>query len=170
MRTLTLILNFVFVPNLSYRQITSLRQVVWGGGETVSVPVGVTNPWVLVAQLSLLLLVIFFVDAATTAWRRGVRQRALVVGGALILFSAIAVGQVVLVVWGIIQTPHLACFAFLGLIAAMGYQMSSDMLHRAELARQLQASEADLRGTQERMELAANAAELSMWMWDIVRD
>ncbi len=52
-RTLALILNFIFIPNLSYRQITSLRQVSWWGGETVSVPVGVTNPWVLVAQLSL---------------------------------------------------------------------------------------------------------------------
>ena len=102
--------------------------------------------------------------------RRGVRQRALVVGGALILFSAIAVGHVVLVVWGIIQTPYLACFAFLGLIAAMGYQMSSDMLQRTQLARQLEANEADLREANQRMELAASAAELGMWMWDIVRD
>jgi two-component system sensor kinase FixL len=170
LRTLTLILNFIFIPNLSYREITSLMQVSWWGGEMVSVPVGITNPWVLVPQLSLLSLVIFFVDATTTAWRRGDRQRALVVGGTLILFSAIAVGQVVLVVWGIIQTPYLACFAFLGLIVAMSYQMGSDISHAAQLARQLQASETELRETQERMELAANAAELGMWMWDIVRD
>jgi two-component system sensor kinase FixL len=169
-RTLALILNFIFTPNLSYRQITSLRQVSWWGGETVSVPVGVTNPWILVAQLSLLLLVIFFIDATITAWRRGDRQRALVVGGALIFFSLIAIGQVVLVVWGIIQVPFLACFSYLGLIAAMGYQMSSEMLRRAQLARQLETSEADLRETQQRMELAANAADLGMWMWDIPRD
>jgi len=41
---------------------------------------------------------------------------------------------------------------------------------RAQLARQLNAREADLRETQERMELAANAADLGMWEWDIVRD
>ena len=169
-RTLALILNFVFTPNLSYRQITGLRQVSWWGGETVSVPVGVTNPWILVAQLSLLLLVIFFVDATITAWRRGDRQRALVVGGALIFFSAIAIGQVVLVVWGVIQVPFLACFSYLGLIAAMGYEVSIDMLHRAKLSRQLQASEADLHEARERMELAANAADLGMWMWDVPRD
>jgi len=170
MRTLALILNFIFIPNLSYRQITSLKQVSWWGGESVSVPVGVTNPWILVAQLSLVLLVAFFVDATVTAWRRGDRQRALVVGGALIFFSAIAVGQVVLVVWGIIQVPFLACFSYLGLIAAMGYELSIDMLHRAKLARQLAASEADLHETRERMELAANAADLGMWMWDVARD
>jgi len=170
MRTLALILNFVFTPNLSYRQITSLKQVSWWGGESVSVPVGVTNPWILVAQLSLVLLVIFFVDATVTAWRRGDRQRALVVGGALIFFSAIAIGQVVLVVWGFIQVPFLACFSYLGLIAAMGYELSIDMLHRAKLARQLAASQADLQETRERMELAANAADLGMWMWDVARD
>src|SRR5262245_49168568 len=169
-RTLALILNFVFVPNLSYRQITSLRQVSWWGGESVSVPVGVTNPWILVAQLSLVLLVVFFVDATITACRRGDRQRALLVGGALIFFSAIAIGQVVLVVWGVIQAPFLACFSYLGLIAAMGYQMSNELLNRTQLARQLQTSDADLRETQQRIELAASAAELGMWMWDIARN
>ena len=169
-RTLALILNFVFTPNLSYRQITSLKQVSWWGGESVSVPVGVTNPWILIAQLSLVLLVAFFVDATVTVWRRGDRQRALVVGGALICFSAIAIGQVVLVVWGFIQVPFLACFSYLGLIAAMGYELSIDMLHRARLARQLATSEADLHEARERMELAANAADLGMWMWDVARD
>src|SRR5204863_5791657 len=169
-RTLALILNFVFIPNLSYRQITGLRQVAWWGGETVSVPVGVTNPWILVAQLSLLLLVIFFVDATITAWRRGDRQRALVVGGSMIFFTAVAVGQVVLVVWGIIQVPFLACFAYLGLIAAMSYEMSTDILRAAQLGRELEVSRAALRKTEQAMEIAANAVDLALWTWDIARD
>jgi two-component system sensor kinase FixL len=169
-RTLALILNFVFVPNLSYREITGLRQVSWWGGETVSVPVGVTNPWVLVAQLSLLLLIIFFIDATITAWRRGNRQRALVVGGSLIFFAALGVGQVVLVVWGIIHAPFFACFPYLGLVAAMAYELSDDMLRAAQLTRKLQVSEAALRDTEQRMELAATAAEVVMWTWDIPRD
>ena len=169
-RTLALILNFVFTPNLSYREITSVRQVSWWGGETVSVPVGVTNPWILVAQLSLLLLVIFLIDATFTAWRQGERQRALVVGGTLIFFSAIAIGEAVLVVWGIIQVPFLACFSYLGLVAAMGYQMSNEMLQKAQLAGRLRASQADLREIQQRVELAASAAELAMWMWEIEGD
>ena len=168
--TLALILNFIFTPNLSYRQISSLKQISWWGGETVSVPVGVTNPWILVAQLSLFLLVIFFVDATITAWRHGDRQRAVVVGGALIFSSAIAIGEGGLAVWGVIEAPFLACFSYLGLIAAMAIEMSNDMLKKVRLAQQLQASEAELRETQQRMELAANAAELGMWMWDIARN
>ncbi|PYL12499.1 MAG: hypothetical protein DMF43_08200 [Verrucomicrobia bacterium] len=169
LRTLALILNFVFVPNLSYRQITHLNQVSWWGGETVSVPMGVTNPWVLVAQLSLLLLIVFFIDATITVWRRH-WKRGVVVGSALILFSLIAVGQVVLVVWGIITIPFLAAFPFLGLLAAMAYELSSDMLRAGQLARELKASEAALRSTERGMELAVNTAGIVVWAWDIPRD
>jgi PAS domain-containing protein len=52
----------------------------------------------------------------------------------------------------------------------MGFELSNDMLQTAQLAQQLEASEADLRETKQRMELAANAAGLGMWMWDILRD
>ena len=169
LRTLALILNFVFVPNLSYREITHLNQVAWWGGETVSVPMGVTNPWILVAQLSLLLLIGFFIDATITVWRRH-SKRGLVVGSALILFSLIAVGQVVLVVWGIITIPFLAAFPFLGLLAAMAYELSSDMLRGAQLARELKASEAALHNTERGMELAVNTAGIVVWTWDIPRD
>jgi PAS domain S-box-containing protein len=164
-----LILNFVFVPNLSYREITHLNQVSWWGGETVSVPVGVTNPWILVAQLSLLLLIVFFIDATITVWRRH-SKRGLVVGSALILFSVIAVGQAVLVVWGIITIPFLAAFPFLGLLGAMAYELSSDMLRAAQLARELNASEAALRNTERGMALAVNTAGIVVWTWDIPRD
>jgi PAS domain S-box-containing protein len=169
LRTLVLILNFVFTPNLNFRHITSLRQFSWGGGEIISVPVGVANPWGLLSSLSLLLLLIFFVDATITVWRRGDRRRALVVGGSMI-FGAILAWHVPLVIWGIIDIPLFLCFAYSGIVAAMAYELSYDLLHAAQLSRQLQASEADLRETEQRMELAASAAKLGMWMWDIPRN
>jgi len=169
LRTLALVLTFLFTPNLNYREITSLRHLSWWG-EMVSVPVGVVNPWILISHLSLVLLVIFFVDATITVWRRGDRQHALVAGGSLIFFTAVAVGQIVLVVWGLVETPFLACFPYLGIVAATAYQLSSDMLRAAQLTHKLQASEAALRDTEQRMELAAAAAEAVMWTWDIPRD
>src|SRR5213592_1419235 len=168
LRTLVLTLNFIFTPNLNYRQITSLRQFSWGG-EIISVPIGVANPWGLLSSVSLLLLLIFFVDATITVWRRGDRRRALVVGGSMI-FGAILAWHVPLVMWGIIDIPFFLCFAYSGIVAAMAYELSHDLLHAAQLARRLQESEVDLRETQERMELAASAAELGMWMWDIARN
>ena len=169
LRTVVLILNFILTPNLNFRRITSLRHFSWWGSEMISVPFGVANPWGLLSLASLLLLLIFFVDATITVWRRGDRKRALVLGGSMI-FGAILAWHVPLVIWGIIDVPFFLCFAYSGIVAAMGYELSYDLLHAAQLARQLQASEAELRETQDRMELAANAAELGMWMWDIVRD
>ncbi len=169
LRTLVLILDFIFTPNLNFRHITSLRQFPWGGGEIISVPIGEANPWGLLSSVSLVLLLIFFVDATITVWRRGDRRRALVVGGSMI-FGAILAWHVPLVIWGIIDIPFFLCFAYSGIVAAMAYELSYDLLHAAQLARQLQASEANLRETEQRMELAASAAKLGMWMWDIARN
>ena len=169
LRTLVLILNFIFTPNLNFRQITSVHQFSFWGGELISVPIGVANPWGLLSLVSLLLLLIFFVDATITVWRRGDRRRAFVLGGSMI-FGAILAWHVPLVIWGIIDIPFFLCFAYSGIVAAMAYELSYDLLHAAQLARRLQASEANLRETDQRMELAASAAELGMWMWDIVRN
>jgi PAS domain S-box-containing protein len=133
------------------------------------VPVGIANPWGVLSSVSLLLLLIFFVDASITVWRRGDRRRALFIGGSMI-FGAILACHVPLVIWGIIEIPFFLCFAYSGVVAAMGYELSNDMARTALLARQLEASQTDLRDTKQRMELAANAGELGMWMWDIARN
>ena len=169
LRTLVLVVNFIVTPNINFRRITSLRHFSWWDGDMISVPVGVANPWGLLSSVSLLLVLVFFVDATITVWRRGDRRRALVVGGSMI-FGAILAWHVPLVIWGIIDVPFFLCFAYSGIVAAMAYELSYDLLHAAQLARRLQESEVDLRETQERMELAASAAELGMWMWDIARN
>ena len=86
LRTLSLILNFVCTPNLNYREITGLLHVSFLG-ETVAVAEGAPNPWMLIGQLSLLLLVIFVADAAITVWQRGDRRQALLVGGSIVFLS-----------------------------------------------------------------------------------
>ena len=93
LRTLSLVLNFALTPNLNYREITALRQVRFLG-DSVSVALGVANPWMLVGQLSLLLLIIFVADAAFTAWRRGERRQA-VAGGSIVIFVAAGMCQAI---------------------------------------------------------------------------
>ena len=170
LRTPALVLNFLFTPNLNFREITRLRHLSWWGGETVSAPVGVPNPWTLVGQLSLLLLLIFFVDATITVWRRGDQRRALIVGGSAIFFITLAFGQSALVIWGVIESPFFVSFPYLGIIAAMGYELSYDLLRAAQLAQRFQASEAALRESEARINLAANAANFGLWFWNIRDD
>src|SRR5258708_9216380 len=156
-RTLSLILNFVCTPNLNYREITALRHVSFLG-DTVVVAEGVPNPWMLIGQLSLLLLLIFVADAAITVWRRGDRRQALSVGGSIVFFIAAATGQAILTLLGIISAPILASLFFMAIVAAMGYELSQGLFRAARLSD-------DLRDSRGRMNLAAGAAQLGVWGW-----
>jgi len=162
-RTLALILNFVLSPNINYRKLTGLRHMPFLG-EAVSVPVGVPNPWMLVAQFSLLLLVIFVVDATITVWRRGNRRQALVVGGSVVLLVVLASAQAVAMTWGIMATPLTVSLFYLIFVAAMAYELSYDLIRTAQVTRQLQASEATLRESEQRFRTVADAAPVLIWM------
>jgi two-component system sensor kinase FixL len=162
LRTLSLILNFVCSPNLNYREITALLHVSFLG-ETVSVGEGVPNPWMLVGQLSLLLLVIFIADAAISVWQRGERRQALLVGGSIVFWAVAGSVQAILALWGIIHAPITTSLFYTGIVAAMGYELSLDVLRAARLSD-------DLRESQQRLALAAHAANLGIWVRDLVRN
>src|SRR5215470_2745360 len=162
-RTLALILNFVLSPNINYREVTALRHMPFLG-EPVSVPVGVPNPWMLVAQFGLLLLVIFVVDATITVWRRGNRRQALVVGGSIVLLVILASAQAVAMTWGLLATPLTVSMFYLILVAAMAYELSYDLIRATQLNRQLQASQATLRESEQRFRIVADAAPVLIWM------
>ena len=168
LRTLVLILNFIFPVSINFRAITDIRHFSWGG-EILSVPVGLPNPWGLISHVSLLLLLIFFVDATITVWRRGDRRRALLVGGSMI-FGAILAWHVPLVIWGVIEVPFFLGFTYTAIVAAMGYELSNDMAQAAQLAGKLEVSQAALHKTEQDMEIAANAVDLALWTWDIAGD
>jgi two-component system sensor kinase FixL len=163
LRTVSLILNFVFSPNINFRQITALRHVSFLG-EPVSVPAGVPNPWMLVAQLSLLLLVIFVMDATIVVWRRGDRRQALMVGGSILLFTIAGTVEGITITWGIIFMPLTASLFYQGLVVVMAYELSYNVLHVAGLTRRLEASEAGLHESEERFRIVANAAPVLIWM------
>src|SRR5215813_8417340 len=162
-RTLSLILNFVFSPNINFREITAVGHARFLG-ESVAIPHGVRNPWMLVAQFSLLLLVIFVVDATITVWRRGNRRQALVVGGSVVLLVVLASAQAVAMTWGLLATPLTVSLFYLILVAAMAYELSYDLIRAAQLNRQLQASQATLRESEERFRIVADAAPVLIWM------
>jgi PAS domain S-box-containing protein len=158
LRTLVLIFNFSFSPSINFKAIRDIRHFSWAG-EMVSVPIGVPNPWGLLSQLSLVLLLVFSVDAAITVWRRGDRRRALLIGGSMI-FGAILAWHVPLVIWGIVEVPFFLGFTYTAIVAAMAYELSVDMARAARLTRELEISE-------KRFNLAADSAKLGMWEWDL---
>jgi PAS domain S-box-containing protein len=161
LRTLILILNFIFPLGINFKTITTIRHFSWAG-EMVSVPVGVPNAWGLLSQISLLLLLVFSVDVAITVWRRGDRECALLVGGSM-TFGAILAWHVPLVIWGVLEAPFFLGFTYTAVVAAMAYELSSDMARAARLTRVLEISE-------KRFNLAADSANLGMWEWDLEKN
>jgi two-component system, LuxR family, sensor kinase FixL len=169
LRTLALVLNFLTGQNLNYREISHLRHISFLG-ETVQIADGVPNPWMLVAQLSFVLLIIFVADAGITAWRRGDRHRALTVGGGAVFFILCGVFQSVSVFWGILKVPLVSSEAFMGLVAVMGYELSRETVRAAVLHRKLLASEASFHEIEERMRLAVESVDFGIWIRDLARN
>lgn len=142
-RTFALMLNFLVGQNLNYREVTHLRQIPLFG-ESISVAEGVSNPWMLVGQLSLLLFVLFVSDAAITVWRRGDRRLALVTGGSIVSFAVAGLVLAVLVLWGIVHWPLVASWFFMAIVVSMAYEMINEMLRAAQLSDELQQKRNEL--------------------------
>jgi two-component system sensor kinase FixL len=173
LQALTLILGFTTGSNQFFSEVTALKHVTIFGGETISIPEGVLNPWYVVGPLGVLALIIYVLDASFSVWRHGTetdRRLALIISSGIVLFLLIAPIHAALVNMGIINSPYIVGFSFLPTIVAMSLELSNEVLHAAQLTHRLQASEAELRLSEQRMALAASAAELGLWEWDIARD
>jgi PAS domain S-box-containing protein len=157
MRTLALILNAVLTPNLNYREITSLDHLQFLG-DSVSVARGVPNPWMLIAQVAVLLLVIFIAEAALSVRRRQTQQRSLVLISGILFFLVASLMQSVLVFWGILSMPITFSFFSLGIVSVMAYEMSLDVQRATQLSDGLLESEARLRDI---------TFSMGDWVWEV---
>jgi len=161
LRVLVLAVNFVVMPNATFSEISGLNQVDFLG-ESVSVPLGVQSPWRLVTGLSMVLLVGYAIDASLMARRRGTRQRPLLLGGAVAFAAVLGHAFANLMTRGVLPAPFLS-IVFLLIVLAMAVELGADLSRMKKLTQALHAS-------RERMRLAARAADLWLWEWDIGGD
>ena len=161
LRVLVLVPNFVGYPNATFGEIRSLDHITFLG-ETVSVPVGDSNSWRFLIHAGTILLLIYVLDAAVSAWRQGTRERSLVLGAAILVAIVLGVTFSDLMVRGVLPGPLIA-MAFMLIVLAMAFELSMDLIRVGRLSRSLLE-------TQNRMNLAARAASLSLWEWDGARD
>jgi len=166
LRLLAVVMNFCTGLNLHIGSIQSLRQVNFLGEPVSMLGVWTLNPWVRLGQFAALVQVIYVVDASLRLWRtsaRESRRRAVMVGGTLAFFTLFASGQAGLVVAGVLRMPIVVSFPFLAVLLAMGYELSRDALRAAQLGRELRESE-------QQMAMATEAANLGVWVRDLVRN
>jgi two-component system sensor kinase FixL len=158
-----MILNLGPEPKMIFLQITGIKTVETFGGATYTVAEGTRNLWSLLFYGGVVLILVFVADASATLWRRGVRRRSALVGGAIIFFLLLGGTHSAMVDTGILTTPYLVSFFYLLILVAMGMELSDDVLHATQLA-------TDLRESDERLSLAAEAVHLGLWVWEIGRD
>jgi PAS domain S-box-containing protein len=162
-RALAVVANVVTGVNLHIHAIHSLKQIPFLGSQVSVLGEWEPNPWVRLGQTAALLQLLYIFDASVRLWRRqspDARRRATVVGGSLAVFILTAATQTGLVSAGILQMPLIVSLPFLGMTMAMGYELSRDVLRAARLSRELQTSE-------RRLAMAASAARLALWEWDL---
>jgi PAS domain S-box-containing protein len=165
-RCVVLVLNFLEPVNIHYREIGSLQKVPFLGHTVSTAGETVANPWRWLPVFSSLLLVVFVADASLRLWRRGgmeSRRRALSIGGSIIAFVVLASGHTLMVHAGVVHSPYLISFFFLAIILAMTSELSGDVIAAARLTGELEES-------RDQMTLAARAAQLALWTWDIPRN
>jgi signal transduction histidine kinase len=150
-RALMLTVNFQPGQNLTYRSMLSLEHIEFLG-ESVTVGVGVPNPWQLVTQTTVILILVFVADASMTAWRRGDRRKALIVGGSVEFSLVTAFVTAAPVTWGFAKAPYIFSLPYMCLVLVMGYELSRGVLRASQLVAELSASEAGLRENQARLQ------------------
>ncbi len=169
-RLLSLFANFLTGVNLNFAEITALHPVRIWGGDSVAAPIGIPNPWMLLGQVSIILLVVFLLDAMVTSWRRDrieQRRRVILVCGSMLVFMLFCAGWMLAIATGALRVPVMINPAFVLVLLAMSYELGGDILRAAQLTTSLAVSESRLRESEQRMELAVVAADIGLWNWDV---
>lgn len=165
-RILALVVNFSVSENLHFREITSLKSTRLLGQTISVIGEGIPHHWSRLGELSTLLLIVYVADASLTLWRRGPRQgrqKALIAGGGILFFLLLGLGHVLLIHLGVLRIPYLITFCFLATVLAIAVQLSLDASSVNQLTSQILER-------QNQISLAASAAQLAIWNWNVAKD
>jgi len=136
-----IILNFILPYSLVYGQVSGLETYRLPWGETVYRLIGTRNIWSSLSDLVSIILLFYYADTSVRLWKKGDRKRAGIIGGSILLFISAAGIHTPMVDLGIVASPYLVTFAYLLIIAAMGFEMSNDIIRSAQLLKRVQSQE-----------------------------
>jgi PAS domain S-box-containing protein len=165
--------NFTTGDNLAFREVEALQEITLWGGQTVVTAIGTTNPWVALGQVNNLLLQVFTAVVIVRLLRQPAsadRARKLRVLLAALGFMLFAVFWNAVAIWQGEPVPLMLSPPFLAIALVMAYELNSEVLRSAELARALRVAESNLRSNEGDLALAERAAGLGVWSWDTSSD
>lgn len=168
-RTVYLVVNFISPVNANFSEIPVLKQVVFLD-ETLTVAVGARNPFMLLGHIGSAWILIYCIDTAITVWRRGEGRMARWVGGSAVVFIGGRLVDTVLVMWGFVQAPLTVTPFFSGLLIAMGYKLTLDVIKLSEITEQLELEQNETRDALKGLEIAKEVGNLGVWVRDIGKE
>lgn len=165
-----LVANFTTGANLNYTHIDSIEASLGWAGRPVVVAHGPVNPWMVLGQVNVWLIVVYFFDAVMTASRSAPseqRARAIRICATLGVFMLFANLWRVGVVTGLIDAPDMLIPVFLIVVLMISYELGSDLLRAVELAEDLDSTKGRLHDREVQMDAAAHAVGIGLWTWEI---
>ena len=166
LRTASLVPNFSSAPNLNYTALTGISHISVLG-EPIALVTGDPNPWMLIGQASQLLALLFVIDGSVSTLRRGASKRTLWLVISLLALVGLGTVQAVLVFWGFVQMPITVTPLFLLTAGAMAYELSFGLLRAERAEHEVRAKDAALGLSEQRLGLAAEAADAGFWSLDM---
>lgn len=166
MRLLILLVVPFTEYGFNFAKIESVVLIPFLNGE-FPVPLGQNHPRALIGIASMGLMVVIAIDFALAVWRQSQFRQAIIVGGSVIIFNLLVILQTTASyrAW-LTQDIRYALptysFCFLAVALAMSYEVCSEAIRASWLSRELRESEL-------RMRMAANAAGLGIWTYDLKR-
>ena len=147
-RVITIGFSFANPVGFIMREVTSVDRVSVLG-ESIFVPVGVMNPWMIVPYASVALFLVYFVDASVLAWRLGRRKEAMIVGGVFAPAILLSLVRAIVSTFGapLTPTPYYVSLVPLAVILVMSFALSGDLLRGEALERELRESRERMRIT-----------------------
>lgn len=162
LRLLALLANEVTGSSLHLIAVQRLEKVRFLGQDVSVLAEWQPNPWMVLGKLATLAMLVYVLDATWRFWRRGSparQRRILILGIAMAAYMLVAVVILSLLSTGIWRMPVLVSFPFMGLVIAMGWELSRNLLASLRLT-------SDLYKSEQRLQLAAAAGRLAFWEWD----
>ena len=140
-----LIVNFVSPTGFIYTEITGLRRIELPWGEVFSLAEGIHRSWPLATEVTLLLAIVMVIDGSRRFLRAGQPRRALLFGSSLILFIVLFASHATMVDMGILNSPYLSTYGFLGVVLVISMDMAGDVVRASVLSQEVQRKDAEMR-------------------------
>jgi signal transduction histidine kinase len=131
---LGVIINFLLPGNLTFVDVQSVdpRATFWG--ESFYVARGTVNPWKWLADITVVLVPLYVIDAAWRDRRRDQREQRWVITAGMLLFILFAGVQAILVDAGRLDAPYMISAAFLSIVFALTWVLAREAVRARALA------------------------------------